>query len=551
MTGWTSDGEILAISATGQPAAVLTWAHVVPVTDAPARRLPFGPAGDITVDGPVTVLLTSTQHEPAHWKGYRGGTAGRLWVRPGGGSGSGGAFARVLPELPGQVTSPMLASGRLVFLSDHEGTGNLYSCALDGSGLRRHTDHDGFYARNPSTDGHRVVYHVAGDIWMLDGLDAEARPVEVILGSPFSARAPRLISAAGHLGDLSCDQAGRASVVEVRGTVRSRWPATRGRRRPRGWAGGQIGSVAELSAAPDGTAVATAAHDGRLFVVDIVADSVTEVAASDDGPVSGLAWSPDSAWLAWSQPGPRPLRRIRIARRSDMSVADVTDGRFADTDPVFTGDGLYLAFLSRRSFDSVYDAHFFDLSFPLGSRPYLVPLAATTPSPFAPLLDGRPVTLDGEAEAKAEDQDDSERAVVTVDPDGLASRVVPVPVAEARYTSLHAVKGGLAWLREPVSGTLGEGTAGPDDDGPRAALERFDLTRRKCTELTDDVDWFTVSGDGTRLVVGDGDEIRVLPSERKEDDGEPGGALVVDLTRARFLATRPRCGGTPTTRWAG
>ena len=25
------------------------------------------------------------------------------------------------------------------------------------------------YARNPSTDGHRIVYHVAGDIWMLDG----------------------------------------------------------------------------------------------------------------------------------------------------------------------------------------------------------------------------------------------------------------------------------------------------------------------------------------------------------------------------------------------
>jgi tricorn protease len=221
-----------------------------------------------------------------------------------------------------------------------------------------------------------------------------------------------------------------------------------------------------------------------------------------------------------------------------MSVADVTDGRFADTDPAFTGDGLYLAFLSRRSFDPVYDAHYFDQSIPLGSRPYLVPLAATTPSPFAPLLDGRPVTLDGDS-GKDEDQDDSERAVVTVDPDDLTSRVVSVPVAEARYTALHAVKGGLAWLREPVSGALGEGTAGPDDDGPRPALERFDLTKRTCTELTDEVDWFTVSGDGTRLVVGDGDEVRVLPSERKEDDGESGAPLVVDLARARFLADPP------------
>ena len=72
----------------------------------------------------------------------------------------------------------------------------------------------------------------------------------------------------------------------------------------------------------------------------------------------------------------------------------MTDGRFADTDPVFTADGLYLAFLSVRSFDPVYDAQSFDLSFPFGSRPYLVPLAAHTPSPFGPVPGGRPVTQD-------------------------------------------------------------------------------------------------------------------------------------------------------------
>ena len=62
----------------------------------------------------------------------------------------------------------MIIGGRLFFLSDHEGTGNIYSCALDGSDLARHTDHDGMYARNPATDGERIVYHVAGDIWILD-----------------------------------------------------------------------------------------------------------------------------------------------------------------------------------------------------------------------------------------------------------------------------------------------------------------------------------------------------------------------------------------------
>ncbi len=68
-------------------------------------------------------------------------------------------------------------------------------------------------------------------------------------------------------------------------------------------------------------------------------------------------------------------------------------------------------------------------------------------------------------------------------------------------------------------------------------LERFDLARRKCTELVDELDWFTVSGDGTRLVLGDGDEVRVLPSERKQDgDDDTSDVVSVDLSRARFLA---------------
>ena len=114
----------------------------------------------------------------------------------------------------------MLAGGRLAFISDHEGTGNIYSCALDGTGLRRHTDHDGPYARNASTDGTRIVYHAAGDIWLLDSLDAAGpRRLEVTLGSAAPDRAPHVVSAADHLGALDCDRTGQASVVEVHGTV--------------------------------------------------------------------------------------------------------------------------------------------------------------------------------------------------------------------------------------------------------------------------------------------------------------------------------------------
>ena len=573
VTGWTRPGEVLAVSATGEPETYLTWAYAVPVQGAPPRRLPFGPVADLALADAGSALLTGRMNtELAYWKRYRGGTRGRLWTA----SPADPLFTRVLAELDGQLASPMLIGGRLFFLSDFEGTGNIYSCALDGTDISRHTDHDGMYARNPATDGQRIVYHVAGDIWVLDGPDAPApRRLELRLGSPAPARTPKLITAEDHLGSLSCDRTGQASVVEVRGTVhwlthrdgpapalfvdsraRGRLPQVLGDTGRAVWvtdasgtdaleigfvageprlvsmAEGLLGHVRHLAASPDGAAVAAAAHDGALRIVDVASGQVSELAAADDGPVDGLSWSPDSAWLAWSQPGPHPLCRIRMARIADREILDVTDGRFADTDPVFTHDGLYLAFISRRSFDPVYDAQTFDLSFPFGARPYLVPLAAQTPSPFGPLPGGRPWDPPDAEDDKA---NSSERDVVSVDAEGLPARVAGVPVVEARYSGLRAVKGGLAWLREPVSGVLGESSAHADDDAPRPSLERFDLAKREVTELVGEVDWFEVSGDGTRLVVMDGEDLQVLPSEHKEDH-DSAERVTVDLSRARFLA---------------
>jgi tricorn protease len=445
VAGWTRDGSILAVSAAGQPERTFTVAYEVPATGGQPRMLPYGQVNDIATEARATALLTGRYSpEPAYWKRYRGGTAGRLWV-----AADGSAFTRVADRLGGQLASPMLLGDRLYFVSDHEGTGNIYSVTLDGADLTRHTDHGDFYVRNPQTDGTRVVYHVAGDIWLLE--NAEPRMLDISLASAARARAPRLITGKDHLGDLDVDSSGRASAVEVRGTIhwlthkdgparglsvsqtaRARLPRVAGTKvfwvtdadgadaiECAGADGdgtavrlgaGRIGDVTSLAVSPDGATVATAARDGRLHMTDVASGEVTEVAASDNGEVSGLAWSPDSAWLAWSQPVLRSLRQIRIADRAGQRVIDVTDGRFADTEPVFTLDGRYLAFLSRRTFDPVYDAHTFDLSFPNGTRPYLAVLAADVPSPFGPLTAGRPLE---------EDKNDApERPVVTVDEPG-------------------------------------------------------------------------------------------------------------------------------------
>jgi tricorn protease len=125
---------------------------------------------------------------------------------------------------------------------------------------------------------------------------------------------------------------------------------------------------------------------------------------------------------------------------------------------------------------------------------------------------------------------------IAVDTVGIADRIVSLPVPESRYSSLRAVKGGLVWLREPLTGSLGESGAQLGDAGPRPSLERFDLRRRAVTVLEHELDWFDVSGDGTRLVISDHDSLTVVPSEHKADSDSADDQISVDGSRARFLA---------------
>ncbi|MFJ3304780.1 S41 family peptidase [Streptomyces sp. NPDC086549] len=585
--GWTPDGDILAVASHSQPFSYFTWAYKVSTDGDPGRKLPWGPVADIQVadieDGHRTLLLTGTPpHEPAAWKRYRGGAMGRLWLHG----------QRLLPDIGGHLHSPMFVGGRIAFLSDHEGIGNLYSCAYDGSGLRRHTDHDAFYARHASSDGTRVVYQCAGDLWMVDDLSPGSVPhkLEVRLSGARAGRRRYQVPAAQHVDGISVDETGRASAVVVRGSlhwlthrdgpartitdtpgVRVRLPAmlgstgqvayvtdaggedaieiahlprASGDREPRRLASGELGRVLELVSDPLGERLAVASHDGRLLLTTVSGEEaaaaetedpngeVTELIRSINGPVRDLAFSPDGSWLTWSHPGiGRSLRQIKMARISGAGqeahpIVDVTNGRFEDENPVFTRDGRYLAFLSWRGFDPVYDVHTGDLSFPLGCRPYLVPLSSATPSPFALNPEGRPAAggLD-----PVEDEETGEGGAVTVEIEGLANRVTPFPVSASKYSGLHPVSGGgLVWLRWPISGALGETFANPSDPSERPTLEYFNLTKAKKSQLVDHLDWFSVSGDGTRLVVMDEGDLRAVPAT---EPGDGDTTTWIDLRR--------------------
>lgn len=620
LAGWRSAGEIVAVT-THAPGWANTRAFAVAADGGVPEPLPYGTVRALDVRGPggAVLLQRGLRRDSSSWKRYRGGTAGKLWLDPDGS----GEFHRFLPEHEGNVNYPLWVGGRAAFLSDAEGVSELYSALPDGTDLRRHTsDPAGYYARQAATDGTRVVFARAGRLWLMEDLDAEPRPLEIRLTGTRIGRARHPVGAARNLGGWDTDQTGRASVVTVRGTVhwlthregparvlaaedgvRARTPVVLGDTGDVAWvtdAGGEDGleiaaadgtgehrrilsgelaRVDEIVASPDGAHLAVATEDNRLLLVEVETGAVRTVAEGEHRSYSplatGVVFSPDSAWLAWTEgTAVHEATRIRLADVATLTASDVTEGRFVDWSPAFTVDGKHLAFLSTRTFDPRYDEYVFDLSFVPGTRPYLVPLSAEEPSPFAPHLKGRPVgdedKEDGDkaalpaagpagpaaltetvetAEASeaetadpaeaAEDEDDDKPAkkdskkkapASKIDREGLKGRIVPFPVRAGEYAALAAVKGGVLWIEEAVHGRLGESLADARDEPDRSQLRRYDFAKREISTLVDELDGYSVSGDGARIVYRDGGTLRCQPADSRGDNGDKEP---LDLDRIR------------------
>ncbi|HTT11977.1 MAG TPA: S41 family peptidase [Burkholderiaceae bacterium] len=572
--GFTPDGRILFVTTHGQPFFRNYRAYALAMEGGLPELLPLGQVNHLSFGANGARVIGRNTADPARWKRYRGGTAGHLWVDARGS----GEFVR-LARLAGNITSPMWLGDRIFYLADAEGIGNLYSCRPDGSDVRRHTDHDDFYARHASTDGRRIVYQCGACLWIFDPAADATREVRVEVPGHRTQAARKFVSATDYLGGLYVHPAGHSLAVDARGklfsfalwegAVRSHGAGARGRRRLGQWlADGKtlvavsdssgeerielfepdaqqarslawdVGRVIAMRAAPCGACVAIANHRNEILIGDVQSGKMVRVDRSDAGRTEELAWSPDGAWLAytfWTGPRHCAIKLHEVAaRRSTL----VTQPEFRDWSPAFDPDGKYLYFMSARTFDPVYDAVQFELSFPRAARPYLIALQADGSPPFEPEPKGM---KHAERDAPAKP---SEPAPLKIDLDAIARRVAAFPVPEGRYGQIAGARGRALWTSFPIPGAHGRG--GHKESPGR--LEYFDFGTLRTETLAERADSFELSADATTLIVREGKRVRALDATKdREQNGKPGtndndctrASGWVDLGRVR-LSVEPR-----------
>ncbi len=375
------------------------------------EALPIADASDLaaSLDGKQWIF-TRNGLRGDNAKGYRGGAVASLWHM----DQAGGAEARALMGTDFPVANnkrPMPyrdAQGRerIAFLSDRDGIFNVWSVAADGSDARQHTRWREFDVRWASIQGSQVVFARGADLHRIDlNAPATAQPTNppalavTLLGDQSQSAGTRWVKRPQEfLTEVGISPDGERALIGVRGRLASQ--GTQGLRRavlqqadgsrcreanfsPNGkwvyalcdfsgevevWQLDALGGAARkqlthdsqvlrtrLKVSPDGRYLAHADLSGALALTDLKAEGgprtlVIDQATRDD--ISTLAWHPDSQALAYAKAGANAGSRTQIwlYALADKKAHALTTARYDSTDPVFSPDGQWLYFSSRRHF---------------------------------------------------------------------------------------------------------------------------------------------------------------------------------------------------------
>ncbi len=600
--GWSADGSsILFSSDHEQPIDRIGAAYAISPDGGMPVKLPIGPAVSISVASGGRTVIGRNNNDPARWKRYKGGTAGDIWVDAAGA----GQFSRLL-TLNGNIGRPMWVGDRIYFLSDHEGVANIYSCTPDGQDVTQHTFQKDYFARFPSSDGKRIVYHAGAELYVLDTETGETSHVSVQYGSSFPQRQRKFVEAGKYLQSYSLSPKGDALAITARGKgfalplwsgpVQQLDADYDGPQRLRLTSylsdgkriisisdrtgeeafeittasnaavtdrleGLDIGKPLALKASPTADLVAFSNHRNQLTILDVTKRELRLVDESAFAAIGGFDWSPDGKWIAYGFTGTQNTACIKLYNLDTEEKVEVTRPLLHDSDPAFDPDGKYLYFIGARELNPVYDSLQFDLSFPKGSRPYLITLQAGLPDPFKTVDAGtvsepaKPATpkassdelsadAEGASEATAPAAQEPAAASVKfkIDLDGIADRVVAFPVPEGIYAQVAGIPGKALYTNFPVEGAIKQ--PGQDEVG-RGTLECYDFKEQKAEALAARVFDFAVSADSKFLIYRTLRRLRVIPAGSKPDDkGTEAGKKSgwVDLSRVKVSVN-------PATEW--
>jgi tricorn protease len=309
---------------------------------------------------------------------------------------------------------------------------------------------------------------------------------------------------------------------------------------------------------PDSQKIALQDNSRTLFLVDLKSGTSKKVA--QEPLYSAIrtmtsTWSPDSKWLAYTVNTPASIQTVSVYSIDQDKSFAVTDGLSEVSQPVFDRSGKYLFFFGSTDSGPVKDWFAQSTADSRATEAvYVAVLRNDLPNPIAKESDEEkgPSASDADKDKKSDDdkkplQDGtatpkaaagavgttkragqnaeekpaaSKPVVVKIDFDGIANRILDLPIPVGDYSSLQAGAEGQFYYLRTV------------DD--KSTLQKFDLKTRKVEPALPgvaDVSEYHITADGKKVLYRAKDAWSIVSLTKKPEAGE--GKLAVDAVEVR------------------
>jgi tricorn protease len=561
-TTWTPSGE-LVYATTHYSTLPQNQLVAMDLEDNERHRIPLYAAteGSFAEDGETLFFVRPAYHNNVT-KRYMGGTARDVWKFEEGSE----EAVELTGDYDGESHSPMVWNGRVYFITDRDGTMNIWSMDMNGGDVRQHTRHSGWDVKNPYQEGGRIAYQLGADIQLFDVASGASEMVSISLASDFEQLREKWVdNPMQYLTSAHIHPKGESVVLTARGRVfvapseggrLARASVKEGVRyrdvsfMPSGeelvglsdetgefeWVNlpaTGVGAETVLSTdggvlrfgntvSPDGKWVAYSDMDRDLWILNTETKDQTLVSEDRQG-TGNVAWSPDSQWMAYEKSAANTFTQIKLFRPSDGARADVTSDRINSFSPAFHPDGEFLYFLSDRNLRSLVGSPwgprapepFFDKA----NEIFVVALKDGARFPFSPDNELTPTEGKKEEEDKKED---AKEVSVQIDLEGLMYRVKQIPVPSGNYRGLK-VNDGALFFSDRTTGSNGGG-----------ALKALEIKRDdpEIVTVAEGVSMWELSADGKKVLLRQGSNLFVANAKAAKIGDMNDGK--VDLTGWSF-----------------
>ncbi|MEW5878168.1 MAG: S41 family peptidase [Acidobacteriota bacterium] len=565
--GWTPDGSAVLFRSfmDADGGRTETALYTVKLTGGLPEKLPMptAGAGDFSPDA-KKMVYSPLFRDFRTWKRYEGGWAQDLYIVD-------LASLALTPVSPTKRTErdPMWIGDKVYFVSDRDGTLNLYSFDPKTQTTEQLTHSKTWDVRWASSDNRRfIVYEFGGELRLFDTQTREDRAIPITVPDDGLAARPSWYRADKNVEDFALSPAGERALFVARGdifTVPVEKGPTRNLTQSSGahdkWArwspdGKYVAFVSDADGeeniylvvqdgsekpvqltkgltamlyapewAPTGTHLAFADKDGKVYLLDVAKKAYELIAQDERSRVRDYSFSPDGQFLAFSLSDANENRSIYIYSLLEKKLHRVTDELFDEWEPVWDPEGNYLYFLSDREFTPQISQVEWNFAGNRMTRLYALVLKKDGKHPFPPESDEVKVESEKqktEAEAGGEKEADKQAEkgkakpekkfpTVVVDFEGLGQRVVPVPLEGENYGGLAAVKGYLLYIKRgaPFYGR---------DSYAKPGLYIYDLKKREESLLVGEVGSYAVSADGKKVLVQQGKAYKVYDVKPQAKD---------------------------------